>query len=362
MVGSVLAFAIVVVAATIYGGWFSGGRQAVVMPPPKHNPPPLALQFYRDGLHAWQTRSPSSLARAVVDFEQAIRIDPHYAAAYVGLANAYNIEGEFTTIPAARLYPRSVIAARRAIALDSSLAGAHAALAFSEFYGSRDVRGSQQEFERALALEPANATVHHWYATFLMTIGNYRQALIEIDKAAELDSESSAIPADKGLILFHAGQREQAIKLLSQLEKDQPEFAAPHRYLATIWLATGNDADYLRELKLSAVARNDSADLALSVSGGAGLAQGGHLGMLRAILASQQMLFAEGKQSAFRVAATLALMHDAKNALAYIALSTRRHEADNIALKVDPPFDALRQDPRFITLVTKAGLSDPSHV
>jgi Tfp pilus assembly protein PilF len=357
---TVLLFIAATAIFAICGDTFVGGSPDPAALVNGDNPSPMAAQLYRAGLHEWQSRTPSSLASAISDFNQAIKIDPRYAEAYVGLANAYNLEGEFTSIPPDRLYPQSAAAARRAIALDPSLAGAHAALAFTDFYWLRDVASAGREFRRALALDPKSATAHHWYAAFLMTIGNSHDALIEIDKAEDLDSESNAIPADKGIILFHAGEKGQAVKLLTQLEQDQPGFAAPHRYLATIWLAAGDDAAYLRELRLSALARHDDGDMALAAAGAAGLARGGHLGMLHALLADQQALYAAGKQSAFRLAATFVALHDTDNALTYIAASISRHEPDSIALKVDPPFDRLRNDPRFVALMARAGLDSGS--
>jgi hypothetical protein len=93
-----------------------------------HRPDALAAGLYRSGLHAWQTRSPSGLARAEKDFSEAIKRDPHYAEAYAGLAGVYDLEGEFTTVQPDRAYPAAAAAARHAIALDSRLADAHAAL------------------------------------------------------------------------------------------------------------------------------------------------------------------------------------------------------------------------------------------
>jgi Tfp pilus assembly protein PilF len=362
-VGTAAAVFILIATAivfTIRGDGLVGRSPGRTVITNKDTPSPAAAQFYRAGLHEWQSRTPSSLAGAILDFNQAIRSDPRYAEAYVGLANAYSLEGEFTSISPDRLYPKSAAAAQRAIALDPSLAGAHAALAFTDFYWLRDVASARREFRRALALDPKSAIAHHWYAAFLMTIGKSRDALIEIDKAQDLDSESNAIPADKGIILFHAGDKDQAVKLLTQLEQDQPGFAAPHRYLATIWLAAGDDADYLRELRLSALARHDDGDMALAAAGAAGLARGGHLGMLRALLAGQQALYAAGKQSAFRLAATFVALHDTDDALSYIAASISRHEPDSVALKVDPPFDSLRNDPRFVALIARAGLDSGS--
>src|SRR6202044_2904294 len=112
-------------------------------------------------------------------------------------------------IPPDQTYPRAAAAARRAIALDPSIAEAHAALAFADFYWSRDTEAADREFRRALALDPENSVTHHWYATFLMTIGESGAALAEIERAENLDSESNAIPADKALILFHGGQTAQ---------------------------------------------------------------------------------------------------------------------------------------------------------
>jgi tetratricopeptide (TPR) repeat protein len=90
-----------------------------------------------------------------------------------------------------------------------------------------------------------------------MTTGQYGAALREIGKAETLDPESTAIPADKAMILFHAGKLKEAERLLMQLESDQPEFSAPHRYLAPIRYAEGNDAAYLGELRRTALIRGD---------------------------------------------------------------------------------------------------------
>lgn len=322
---------------------------------PRYIPDPVAQEYYRSGLHAWQTRTPSGLARAVSDFNSAVARDPRYAAAYAGLADAYNLEAEFTAVPAVQAYPKAAAAAERAITLDSTLASAHAALAFAEFYWSRDIAAAKREFVRALALDPANADTHHWYATFLMTVGESGSALTEIGKAEALDSESTAIPADKALILFHAGKTADAVRLLTQLESDQPAFASPHRYLATIWRSEGSDGAYLRELKLLALARHDARDLSLADAGARGLAKSGHDGMLRAMLAVRHTLYASGKEPAYEVAANCAELGDADCAIAYLAISIARHEPENVALKIDPWFASLRRDSRFPALLVRAG-------
>jgi Tfp pilus assembly protein PilF len=326
---------------------------------PAHVPDSVAAGFYRAGLHDWQTRTPSGLARAIVSFNAAVARDPHYAAAYAGLADAYNLEGEFAAMPASQAYPLAARAAAQAIALDPSLAEAHAALAFVDFYWTRDVKGADSEFRRAISLAPGNAVAHHWYATYLMTAGAYGAALSEIEKAERLDAESNAIPADKALILFYAGRGAEAVKLLTQLEDDAPGFASPHQYLAMMRLLNGEDAAYLREAMLGATTRHDSVEMAVAQAGAKGLAQAGHAGMLHAILDAQRRFYAQGRLAAYRVAETCAELGDAQGALRWLTTSVALHEPDGIGIKTGPAFAALRHNAQFQSLERQSGWALP---
>jgi Tfp pilus assembly protein PilF len=300
------------------------------------------------------------LAHAVADFKQAIARDPNYAEAYAGLANCYNLLREYTTMPPGEAYPQAKAAAERAIALDPAIAEAHAALAFDDFYWSRDVRGANREFLRALALDPRNAAAHHWYATFLMTIREFPQAVSEIEKAQALDSASTAILADKGLMLFYDGRREEAVALLARLEQAEPAFLSPHQYLASIYGARGDDRGFLREIEASAAARHSEADRRIADAGVSGFAAGGREAMFRSMLGVDRLLFAQGKISAYALALAYADVNDEADAIAYLKLSLSRHETDNVALAVERRLDGLRAKPEFRPLLEMAGLD--SHV
>jgi Tfp pilus assembly protein PilF len=315
-----------------------------------------AVSFYRAGLHEWQTRTPAGLTHAVDDFTQAIVHDPLYAKAYSGLADAYNLLREFSTMPPGESFPRARAAAERAIALDPTLGDAHAALAFVDFYWSRDPQAARREFQKALALEPRNATTHHWYATFLMTIGAFAPALAEIDKAEALDSESTAILADKGLILFYAGRRDEAFALLQRIEQSEPRFYSTHIYLATIDADGGDDTGFVREMAAAAAARNDQPGAAVAAAAAQGLARGGRIAMFQAMRAEQKQLFADDQGTAYEIAETSAELGDRQDAIANLQLSLARHESKIAALAIDPPFAPLRTRSDFRALMTKAGL------
>jgi hypothetical protein len=192
-----------------------------------------------------------------------------------------------------------------------------------------------------------------------MTAGDYRGALSEIDKAESLDAESSAIPADKALILYYAGHRADAVKLLTQLEDDSPGFASPHQYLAMMRLLGGDDAAYLHEAMLGATARHDNVEMAVTQAGATGLAKAGHMGMLRAMLDTQRGLYAQGKLSAYRIAETCARLGDAQGALHWLATSVALHEPDEIGIKTSPMLSSLRDDPRFKDLERQSGWTVP---
>lgn len=259
-------------------------------------------------------------------------------------------------MPAKEAYPRAIAAAQRAISLDDSLAEAHNSLAFADFYWSWDVAAAEREFQRAIALDPNSIVGHHWYATFLMVLGRSDDSLAEIEKARDLDPSSSAILADKGLVLFLAGRKEEALTLLHQLESSAPDFLSPQSYLAVIALATSDSASYLLESRKCAQLLHDSDRLAVAEAGERGFTAAGNAGMFRAILHAQQRLYAARRINAYELATTYCLLGGRQKALALLQLSVQRHEPNDVALRVDRDFQSLHGDPAFRKLVLQVGL------
>jgi Tfp pilus assembly protein PilF len=317
---------------------------------------PRATQLYKSALFEWQTRTPAGLVYAVKDFEGAIARDPNYAAAYAGLANCYNLLREFTPMPPQVAYPRAKAAAERAIALDPSIAEAHAALAFDDFYWSRDPKDAHRQFVAAIALKPGSAEIHHWYATFLMTVRAFPEATREIENAVRLDPESTAILADKGLILVNEGKTAEATALLRRLEDTQPQFLSSHQYLAEVYLLSGNDSAYLKETALAAQLRGDPRERQIADAARSGFAAGGHTAMLQSMLATEKRLYGERQQSAYQVALAYARLKNWDQTMAYLKISVARREPENIAMDVAPALDPLRSRSDFRALISSAGL------
>jgi Tfp pilus assembly protein PilF len=321
-----------------------------------HTPDPEAEQLYLKGIYYWQKRTPETLNQAVDYFTQAVVRDPQYAEAYVGLADCYNLLREYSLMPPGEAYPRAQAAAKRAIALDDSLSGAHSALGFVDFYWSWDVAGAQREFVRALTLDPNSAVAHYWYGTFLLHLGRFSEALEEIEKAQKLDPNSKSILADKGLVLFHAGQTGQAAELLKQLAATEPDFLSPHNYLATIHLVQGEYPQYLAESRKGATLLHDQARLEIVTAGEKGLARGGAQGMWSDMLKEQQRLHANGKESAYNLARTCALLGRKQEALDNLQTAYQQHEPELVSMRVDVALSSLHDEARFREILAQVGL------
>jgi tetratricopeptide (TPR) repeat protein len=326
----------------------------------RHTVVPEAEQLYLKGIYYWNKRTPEALNQAVDDFTQAVVRDPQYAEAYVGLADCYNLLREYSLMPPDEAYPRAMAAAKRAIAVDDSLSGAHRSLAFADFYWSWDVAGAQREFERALALDPNSGIAHHWYATFLLQLGRFPESLKEIEKAQKLDPMSTSILADKGLILFYRGfyrgQTEQAVALLKQLEATEPDFLSPHNYLAFIYLVQGDCRQYLAESRKAAALLHDEQRLAVVAAGEKGFARAGSRGMLSAILKERQALHAIGQERAYNLAEMCALLGKKQEALSDLQSSYLKRDPELLRLRIDLPLASLHDEPRFREMLAQVGL------
>ena len=318
------------------------------------NPAPEAEDFYLKGRYFWNKRTPEDLNRAVDLFTQAIVRDPSYAQAYVGLADCYNLLREFSAMPPNEAYPRALAAAKEAVKLDDSSAEAHNSLAFATFYWDWDAATAEREFKRALALDPNYVAAQHWYATFLMATRRYPEAVIEIEKARKLDPSSTPIMADKGFILYLAGQREAGLALLKQIEATEPAFLSPHVYLSEIYFFDKDYPDYFLESKKAAQLRHDAAALAIANAAETGFAAGGVGQMRQNMLQVQKKFYVRGVLPAYPLAQTYALLGDTQEALKYLREAYEKRDAAVVLMSGDRSFESLRGNPSFDDLLARS--------
>ena len=312
-----------------------------------HQPSAEAAQLYQAGLYHWNTRTAEGLKAALGEFRQAVALDPGYAAAHAGLGNAYNLLAQYGVMKPAEAYPHAVAAAEKAIALDPGLADGYSALGFALFYGSKDLRRAEPLFQRALSLDPKSSRTFHWYALIMMHTGTFDEPLRAINKAQELDPDSHAVRANRGLILFYSGHVDEAIAVLADLTQSAPDFLAPHYYLATVYLDQQRYDDYLRESLKAAEIEGNTALKAEIEAARTGFRNDGAKGLFAAMLAVQKSELAAGRETAFNVARTAALLGDKDAAFASLEQSLAGGESDLLGIRIDRSFKALRGEARF---------------
>lgn len=312
-----------------------------------HSPNAEAQDLYLKGEYHRSKRTPEDLNKAVDYFTQSIVKDPSYAPAYVGLADCYNLLREFSVMPPEEAYPRALAAAQKAVKLDDTLAGAHTSLAFSTFYWNWDAATAEREYQRALELDPNFVQGHHWYATFLLISARYPEALDQIEQARKLDPSSTAILADKGLILFDSGRKSEAFALLRQLASTDSALATTHGYLAKIYLDRKDYPNFIAETKRSAQLRHDEAGVAIATAAEQGFAAGGLNGMREAMLPLRKEIFDRGQGPAYDVAATCALLGKKEDALHYLQAAFDKREIGMLYLNRNPDFVSLHGDSAY---------------
>jgi DNA-binding winged helix-turn-helix (wHTH) protein/Tfp pilus assembly protein PilF len=315
-----------------------------------------AEDYYLKGRFYWNKRTPESLNRAVDSFTQAIVHDPNYSDAYVGLADSYNLLREYTMMPSSEAYPRALAAAKKAVELDDQSSAAHASLAFVSFFGMWDAGTADEEFRRAINLDPNNANAYHWYATYLQAVGRFDESLHAIDRAQALDPNSSSILVDKGMLLWRAGQREEALKILRQLEQADPDSVSPHRYLSFVYLEMGDYTGYLAEMKKEAPLLHNASLSAIAEAAEKGFTAHGAKGMFESEFEEQKKAYSQGKLSPFFLAETCSRLGNTQQALQYLQSCYDRHADETINIATDPAFNNLHPIPAFQQLLAKVGL------
>ena len=299
------------------------------------------------------TRTPDGLAAAQRDFRRVVELYPRTAAAWSGLADTYLLIRQFGNVPDDAAYPEAAKAARAAINLDPHLADAWLDQAFIAFWWEGDWPRAFRAFETALRLDPTAANAFHWYATALVSHGDFAKSLQMIGRARELDPGNRAIVADEGWLQFIAGYRTQGLATLERMVKIDPSFLSWHAYLARAYLVLSRDADFLREARLAAELRGQADALAsLDVAERQYLA-GGRAALLDQLTASATQAWEHGAGSPVVIARYRALAGDDEGVAHWLAIAEAQHDHHLPGLRSDPELADYRNRPQVRPIVAR---------
>jgi TolB-like protein/DNA-binding winged helix-turn-helix (wHTH) protein/Tfp pilus assembly protein PilF len=319
---------------------------------------PEAYEAYLKGRYFWNKRTPDGLNKSIEYFGQAISKDPSFAAAYAGLADAYSLLGS-DVLPADVASSKARANASKAIELDPNIAEGHAALALVEFYYDWNWKQSEQEFRRAIELNPNYATAHQWYSHYLTAMLRFPEAVEQAEAAQQIDPLSLAINATLASRYRHAGRIDDAMRLDQRTLEMDPNFISAHISLAAVYEDQRAWQQALDEYnKVISISPSDPAALA-----GAGFvyAQLGQKEDARKIIVQLKEAAKKHYVSSFEMASIFAGLDDATNAMLWLEKAYQQRESQIPFLSSDGHFNSLHQDPRFQNLVKRLNLPSPSN-
>ena len=305
---------------------------------------PEAYENYLKGRYFWNKRTPDDTKKAIDYFNQAINGDPNYALPHAGLADIYQISDR------PQLAREEV---QKALHLDDQSAEAHNSLAHLLYLFNHDWQGADKEFKRALELDHNYAPAHHWYSMYLALKGRKEEALVEAEKAYELDPLSPVAGANLAKILQEDGQDDRAIDQAKKTLDLEPNSAVTHAVLGIAYqdkhLFNEAIAEYQHALDLGGSPEEirGLVGYAYAVSGNRSEAE--------KTIAQLKERLPVHTRAALDIAVVFSGLGDRNSALYWLNKAEEAHVTDLIGLGQDSHFAELHGDPRFQALAQRVG-------
>jgi len=312
---------------------------------------PDAYEAFLKGRYHWNKRTPAGIAKSIEYYQRSLTIEPGNAIVYASLATSYS---QSQSAPRER-FPRAREAALKALELDDSLAEGYEALASIKQWYEWDFRGAEQLYERAVALSPGYATAHQRLGLLLANTGRVDAAIAQALRARELDPLSLSITAAVGWYCYFARQYDRSISESRKALDLDPDFGQAHEYLGYAYQQKHMYDAAITEFQ----AAKRASPAAPTAAGNLGHAYG----------------IANRRQEALKILDELRAARSSRyvpadaDALIYLGINERAKALDYLEravderamyvtrLRIDPIFDSLRSEPRFVEILRRIGLS-----
>jgi serine/threonine-protein kinase len=303
---------------------------------------PEALQLYLQGQFYRYKGGRNNVQRATDYFKKAIEKDPNYALAYAGLTLNYSRYSFYSlTVP----FKEANAAAKRALELDDSLAEAHVASAY--FVGDWE-----QEFRRAIELNPNYAEAYDGLCIFRTYQKRFDEAIAEGKKALELDPSSVLIATDLGAAHFFARRFDESIEILKRAHDMDPDLWVPLGWLGAPQMAKGQYteavATFRKAMEVGDGSPNPWSHLAYA------LAKTGQRDEALKLLDELKRQAQHERIDSFHFVMPYIGLGDKDEAFFWLGKGVDEGSIGFTTLEVHPWFDDLRSDPRFTALLNRA--------
>ena len=313
-----------------------------------------AYQLYLKGRFYWNKRTGEALKKATDYYNQAIQKDPGFALAFAGLADCYLLPTNPQS-PGEKM-PKAKAAALRALELDETLAEAHTSLGRVLATYEWDWTGAEKEYKRAIELDPNYALGHQWYSGYLEVMGRNSEMTAERKRALELDPVSLTTNFAQGLTLYFARNYDQAIEQFHKTLELDPNFPAVSIFLPAAYEQEGKIDQAIAAFQKDLNQRG-SVEKSLNMAGlGHVYAMSGRKSEAVDVLNELKQKSQQGYVPASSIALVYAGLSEKDQAFVSLEEGYKQHEFQMQFLKLEPRWDNLRSDPRFVDLTRRLKL------
>jgi serine/threonine-protein kinase len=316
-----------------------------------------AYQLYLEGRVHWNQRTEIRIRQALANFREAARIDPQFALAYAGTADALSVLADYGLAAPTEVMPAAKAAALRALEIDPSLGEAYSSLALMNGLYEWNWTESEANFRRALGLNPGYATAHYWFGCdCLAMIGRFDEAMEEVEIARQLDPLSSIAREICGYVLLLTRRYEEAAEHYRRIFAEDPTFYKAYTSLGRVLIHLGKYEEALANLERGHSLVGDLPSI-LGAMGQAYALSGRRADACR-MIARLEAIASERYVSSTPFAIVYAGLGEHGRALDYLEEGAAGRDLPVSGIGFHPAYDALRDEPRFRALLRRMSLPD----
>ena len=312
-----------------------------------------AFRLYLKGRYFWNKYTCPQIERSIEYFQRAIELDPNYALAHAGLAEAY-FRLSNTYLSPRQMMPQAKAAALRAVGLDEGLAEGHAAIGMVKLYYDHDWAGSENEYSRAIELNPSLSLAHQRRGSLLMFQRNFSEALEEFEKAHELDPLSLQLSVNMCFNLDSMGHHHEAVSQLLRAIELEPNYYPTRIMLGVVYLHQNKFEEAIAEFQ---EAFRMSSDYTAIGYIGYTLAKQGKRDEAKRLLKEMEGKLDQQYISPFQFAIIYAGLSDKDRAFEWLEIAYSERNDWMVWLNVSQELNELRDDARYRHLLRRVGFN-----
>jgi serine/threonine protein kinase/Tfp pilus assembly protein PilF len=311
-----------------------------------------AFSAYLRGRFHWNKRTADSLEKSIEYFRQAIELDPAYALAYCGLADAYIILGIYGRLSPAKVMPRAIQAINSALKIDQTISEAHISLGCVESIYNWNWQEAEKHFLNGIKLNPNYSIGHQWYSiNYLCPQGRFEDARTAVQNAFELEPISLVINATVGLVLYFARQFDEAVEYLTKTLEIEPEHPVTNFFLGRAYVQKSLYREAMNHFQRALKSYGDSTNMLATFAHAAALAGQREIAekILRQLLELSKSMYV----SAYDLASVYVGLKDFDAALNWLEKAYEERAYLLVYLQTDPIMDELHNKERYKKLIKK---------